>query len=295
VILSGNSVLISGGASSSVGGAGSGVSLLVATGSINSGGFTGNVLLSGAGNVTTFTGNPLQRLIVVSGNTGAYANFLTAGNVGGVRTIQTTGAYPSGIISGSVLISGVTNNIAVTTGAAGQIVISGDTGVFALSNNLQATGGNLQSQLLSLSGSITGGSLVVQTGLLTGVKNDISFYTPFVTTGLFLQETFVSNVMFITGYSIGAVTSGVGGAHMTSGASGAILQYPMVGELYHRTTGNSTGLISSFTFESGITYKKFTVANFATSREGRVGLSIFSGLSGLSNVTFGIFGIFSGV
>jgi hypothetical protein len=278
VILSGNSVLISGGASSSVGGAGSGVSLLVATGYSNSGGFTGNVLLSGAGGVVAFTG--ANRSIVISGTPA----------VGGVTSLAATGIINTGFFTGSVMLSGA-GNIVVSTGnqVSKLIVVSGDTGAYTNFTSLQ-------NQITSLSGAISGGSFVQITGLLiTGVKNDINFFTPFPTTGLALQETFVSNVMFITGYAIGATSSGVGGAHQTSGASGAVLQYPCVGEFYQRTTGNSTGLISSFTFNSGLLFQKASIANFATASDARIGLNIFSGISGAQNMTFALYCIYSGV
>ena len=411
VIVSGSNILVSGGAGGSVGGAGSGVSLLTATGSINSGGFTGNVLLSGAGNITTFTGNQAQKVIVISGDTGSYANFVTVGNTtlvrsiqttgnfpsgivsgsvvisgagvtlvttgaagqivisgDGVKTLQTTGDFPSGIVSGSVIISGLNGNTAVTTGAAGQLVISGNTGFFALTTNLQATGSNLQGQITSLStSSATGQAVIFDSGIqqgvtrqsfsfpinfnlppyvITQVKNlgntgagvptvyvsgvttsgfsgvydlpfnttgytltiyaasgafaplsisptqvrGVSFFSSFSITGNFLQEAIIPTQMTVTGYAIGVTTSGVGGAHQNSGASGLILQYPMTGNFYTRDQSNVTTTITGFTFDSGILFKSSGITSTTVPALNRVGLSIVSGLSGVANISFSLNG-----
>jgi hypothetical protein len=331
VILSGNSmILVSGGAGTSVGGAGSGVSLLVATGSINSGGFTGNVLLSGAGDVTITTGDQAQRVIVISGNTGAYANFVTVGNTTLVRSIQTTGNFPSGIVSGSVVISGA-GVTTVTTGAAGQIVISGDgvktlqtTGAYpsgSVSGNVLVSGAGSVSVTTGVNGNLivvsgTAGSANtgeltgvfypltsnpagyisntgLVTGLVTGIRNDVNFFFPVVITGTSLQEAFTSTNFTTTGWAIGCINTGRGGAHFTSGASGAILQYPLSGRFLQRATGGSTSLISNFSFDSGLLYKELLLPNtvLVTGRN-RVGIDIFSGLSGIAGVTFSIFGFY---
>lgn len=390
IILSGFNILISGGAASAGGGggAGSGVSFLAATGSINTGGFTGNVLLSGAGNLTTFTGNNASRLIVISGDTGAYGNFvslsqtggfLTLGNVGGVRAITATGSYPSGIISGAFYLSGI-GNITVTTGVNNGIVISGDTGAYsnfvtpsqtgllASSGNLQATGSNLQGQINTLSSqSSTGQAVIFDSGIqinvsrqsfmfpitfnlppyvvtqikhigpsggnpvtvgvsgvttsgFTGIFNTgisttgysltiyaasgafaptvisptnvrgVSFFTSYAITGNFLQEAFIPTQLNLTGYTIGCTSTGVGGAHQNSGASGLILQYPLTGSFYQRDSNNNTSTITGFTFDSGIFFKVSGFVSTIVTGLNRVGLSVVSGLSGIQNLTFSLNG-----
>jgi len=228
-----NTITISG---SSVAGQGTaGVNTIGATGITNTGYFTGDVLFSGAGNIVASTGNNNSKLIVISGDTGAYTNFitpsqtgqfvttaqtggfLTLGNVGGVRTLQTTGIYPSGFASGNVVISGI-SIIGVTTGAAGQIVISGNTGAYAnfvtLSQtgnvvNTSQTGGfaSIQvtgSTLLPLVNLTGAGNVTVFTGAnpLVVVSGNTGAYSSFVTlsqTGGFLTSTSLNPYMLITG------------------------------------------------------------------------------------------------
>jgi hypothetical protein len=240
------------------GGAGgaAGVSTLGATGTTNTGFFTGNILVSGAGNIVASTGNTTSKLIVVSGNTGAYANFITPSMTGGfvdstqsglltnvfyplssnpagyitsssnvgVRSIRTTGAFPSGTISGNVTISGI-SSISVTTGAAGQIVISGNTGMFdnftSDSELLSASGYivslinasaagvsslNGQSGVMQILGS---GNITIFTGAgFITVSGNTGAYANFITpsqTGGFLDSSDTGN--FVTTQQSGLLTN----------------------------------------------------------------------------------------
>lgn len=304
-------IVISGTAVAGPGGA-AGVNTIGATGITNTGYFTGDVLFSGAGNIVALTGNNNNKLIIISGDTGAYAvftlksetggytgtfyplyqnpsgyissvsgiltvsgstgiqdgqlligstgdnafiqgnlagssgvfvqsgsgsliigadstivrtnqtgGFLTLGNVGGVRTLQTTGAFPSGTVSGNVIISGI-GTVSVTTGAAGQIVISGAAtaqqggGVTSLAATGTTNTGFFTGDIM-LSGA---GSIVVSTGNQTSKVIVISGAG-----GSSIQVTGgnVSNPNF----------SGVGNVTVTTGGGGLVL-----------ISGNTTGISS---------------------------------------------------
>jgi hypothetical protein len=273
------------------GGAAGGVTSVGATGTTNTGYFTGSILVSGAGNVIASTGNQNLKVIVVSGDTGAYSNFvslsqtgnvvntsqtggfLTLGNVGGVRNIQSTGAYPSGIVSGNIIVSGV-GNISVTTGVVGQINISGDTGAyinfltpsatgnfitngmtgvltgefvrrnesgqFAASGNLTATGINLQNQIN------THGHNYVTSLAATGITN----------TGLFTGSVMLSgvgNIVVSTGDNSQEVIriSGDTGAYinfLTPSSTGGFVNSTQTGLLtnvFYPLNTNPAGYITS--------------------------------------------------
>lgn len=185
VMLSGSNILISGGAGGAGGGAGSGVSLLVATGSTNSGGFTGNVLLSGAGNVTAFTGT--SRVIIVSGNTGAYANFITPSMTGGFA-------------NASALFS---------TGANLQSQI------LSTQSQIFSTGANLENRI----NAITGQACVFDSGIQTNVTRQ-TFQFPIVFTQppfVFTQLKYLGNTGTSSPYIAisGVTTSGFTGVYNT--------------------------------------------------------------------------------
>lgn len=188
-----------------------GVNSIAATGIINTGYFTGSVILSGAGNITTFTGDNTNKLIVISGNTGAYTNFITPSqtglltgqfyplnsnpseyltnvSVGGVRTIITTGQFPSGTISGNVVLSGA-GNVNVFTGINSSIIISGNTGAYSnFLTSSSITGTNeiwidsaAMLPVTAVTGTITTGDLVYdvldfsQTASLPSAQFKLSF------------------------------------------------------------------------------------------------------------------------
>jgi hypothetical protein len=175
VILSGSSILISGDPLG-MGLFSTGVTSLAASGTINTGLFTGNLILSGGGNITVFTG--ANNTIHISGNTGAYANFLTLGATAGVVSFNTTGFFPSGRVSGNVVISG-TDSTRVYTGENGTIIVSGiPIGLRSIAaTGIINTGFFTGDVLLSGAGNIT---------VLTGVRPLIVISgdtTSFVTTG----------------------------------------------------------------------------------------------------------------
>jgi hypothetical protein len=117
VKIDGNTVIISGDVRTT------GVLSIGASGNINTGSYTGNVRLSGGGHSVVFTGQ--HPIMHISGNTGAYGNFLTPSSIIGVPSITTTGYFPSGLTSGHVVVSGA-GTISVYTGISGVIIISGD-------------------------------------------------------------------------------------------------------------------------------------------------------------------------
>jgi hypothetical protein len=211
VILSGSTILISGDPIG-MGLFTTGVTSLGATGSINTGLFTGNIVLSGGGNITVFTG--ANNTIHISGDTGAYANFLTLGTTAGVISLTTTGTFPSGRVSGSVFVSGA-DSVRVYTGANNSIVVSGiPIGV----RSIGATG-------------------TVNTGFFTG---DILLSGAGNVTVL----TGVSPLLIISGNTSSFVTTGQTGTLASSGnlfATGSNLQNQI-----NRITG------SSCLFDSGI-------------------------------------------
>ena len=86
-----------------------GVTTIAATGITNTGVISGDVMFSGAGNVVVSTGTPINKLIRISGDTGAYSNFTTPSQITGCNEIwipvgamtpSTSGPIPTtGIIS----------------------------------------------------------------------------------------------------------------------------------------------------------------------------------------------------
>jgi hypothetical protein len=288
------------------------VTSLAATGTTNTGFFTGDAMLSGAGNIVVSTGTPINKLLVISGNTGAYANFVTLGQtgglvssantgnfvttgqtgllinvfyplnsnpsnyltpstVGGVRTLTTTGFFPSGIVSGNVAISGI-SIISVTTGAAGQIVISGNTGMFDnfttdsellsasgyLVNLISASSAgvsslNGQSGVLNILGSgnvtiFTGAGFITVSGNTGAYAN---FLTPSTVGGVRTLQTTGTNPSGIVSGNV--VLSGAGNTSVFTGANGVII-----------ISGTGGGGQSSFAGVSSIAATGITNTGFFT-------------------------------
>lgn len=121
----------------------------------------------------------------------------------------------------------------------------------------------------------------------------ISQYYDYIYTGLNNNETWVYDALTITGWRIGAIASGTGPAHFSSGSSGTPIMTPLTGNWYQRGTGNTTGLIAQFSFNSGVIYLQNSVNNITVSGLSRIGLNLFSGLSGIQGVTFSLFGYLS--
>jgi hypothetical protein len=124
-----NGIIIISGASVAGPGGSAGVNSIAATGATNTGFFTGDVMFTGAGNVVVSTGTPINKLIVVSGNTGAYANFVTLSQTGNVVNTSQTGGFLSFKVTGSPLLplvnlTGASNTV-VTTGGGGLVITSG--------------------------------------------------------------------------------------------------------------------------------------------------------------------------
>lgn len=286
------------------------ITSLAATGTTNTGFFTGDAILSGAGNVVVSTGTPINKLIVVSGNTGAYANFvslsqtgglvssantgtfvttgqtgllinvfyplnsnpsqyLTSSTVGGVRTLQTTGTFPSGIVSGNVVVSG-TSIISVTTGNNGTIVISGNTGMFdnfTSDSELLSTSGYLVSLISASSAgvsSLNGLSGVINligsgnVAIFTGsqgitISGNTGAYSNFLTpgniggvrtltlTGHTTQSGIISGDVVITGAGNVSVYTGISGTAIISGDTGAYANFVSLSQTGGLVSSANTG------------------------------------------------------
>lgn len=193
-ILSGTNTILISGDPIGMGTNTTGVMSVGAIGSVNTGLFTGHIILSGGGNITVFTG--VNNRIHISGDTGAYANFLTIGAVAGVVSLIATGYFPSGRVSGNAVISGA-DSVRVYTGVNGSIVVSGlPLGV----SSLAATGtvntgfftGNI---LLSGAGNIT---IYTGTNPLIIISGDTSSFITTGQTGVFAA----SGNLFATGANL---------------------------------------------------------------------------------------------
>ncbi len=121
----------------------------------------------------------------------------------------------------------------------------------------------------------------INSGIITGNYVNLSFYFDPVATGLATAEAFISRNINVTGYALGAVTSGAGPL-----ISGGML----TGRLYARNPDNSTQIFQTFTFNSGV-YYSFS-GNLAVPLTGnqRIGVDILSSLSGIAKFSVGVFG-----
>lgn len=243
-----------------------GVLSIGASGNINTGFFTGHLILSGGGNIVAFTGD--IPTIHISGNTGAYNNFLTPDSTIGVSTITTSGFFPSGIVSGNIVISGA-GRINIYTGVNGSIIISGlDRGV----NSIGATGA-------INTGSFTGNVM------LSGANNIIVY------TGIPINNSIV--ISGNTGSLVGLLTVLQTGQFATStnlAATGAIIQ----SQLNSRPTGNicmfDSGIqqgvtVQSFNFPILFTYPPFVFTQLKYLGNTGAGLPTI-GVSGITSSGF---------
>jgi hypothetical protein len=186
---------------------GVGVRMIVPTGTSQSGNISGNVIFTGAGNVTVSTG--ISGHIVVSGNTGAYANFVTLSQTGNVVNTSQTGGFASIQVTGSPLLPLVnltgTGNVTVTTGGVGGslVTINGNTGAYANFVTLSQTGNVVNT-------SQTGGFLTL--GNVGGVRT-------IQTTGAF-PSGIVSGNIVVSGAGNINVFTGVNGTIIISGTGG---------------------------------------------------------------------------
>ncbi len=98
-----------------------------------------------------------------------------------------------------------------------------------------------------------------------------------------MGESFIGSSFILTGYALGAVTSGAGPLIGTNAQ--------MSGRIYSRALDNSTTTLFNFTFNSGL-FSYYSGNGLAINCTGgsRIGLDITSSLSGISKFSVGVFG-----
>jgi hypothetical protein len=152
-----------------------------------SGNFTGGLYING---IPVSTGGSSSSAAGVS-----QLNTLT-GNLS-IIGVSGVSVYISG--TNGIIVSGNFNTGSfVTTGQTGNFVTTSQTGVFATSANLISTGSNLQGQISSLSGTLTGNYVLTTTA--TGISGTLT--TSIASTGSNLQgqiNSLSGKVVFITG------------------------------------------------------------------------------------------------
>jgi hypothetical protein len=129
-----------------------------------------NVNLVGAGNVTVFLpSGTLSGNVIVSGSTGAYANFVNTGYATGI-----SGALQSQINSLNTFTGATTGLYYPRFTNPSGYVWTGQTGAFAAAINLVSTGQNLQGQINSLSGNLTGSLNLIPSTIRVSGSNFIT-------------------------------------------------------------------------------------------------------------------------
>ncbi len=123
----------------------------------------------------------------------------------------------------------------------------------------------------------------INSGIVTGNFYSLSLFVDPVTSGLAVGESFIGSSFILTGYALGAVTSGAGPLIGTNAQ--------MSGRIYSRALDNSTTTLFNFTFNSGL-FPYYSGNGLAINCTGgsRIGLDITSSLSGISKFSVGVFG-----
>lgn len=207
-----------------------GVNFITATGTVNSGVASGNVVFTGIGNITVSTG--INKSIVISGNTGAYSNFITSSQTGALtgQFYPLTG-NPSGFVTST---SGVVNVQGSATILDGQLLI-GTSGLNAF----------IQGNVYGVSGIITqsgSGQLIISTDSSIVKTNQTGGFSSVQVTGSSLLP-----LINLTGAGNVSVTTGASGIVNISGNTGAYSNF------LTNITGTSEIWIAAGAMTPGIT------------------------------------------
>ena len=249
-----------------------------------------NVSILGGNNTVTETQN-----VNISGGNNTVQGF-TATFYSGQNIVTTESTV---IVNGEadILINGGAANVYGNAYVSGDITFNDNNAPTTINNSTVGFSGT--STVTLNSGIVQGGNNNLYgnatvnggTNILSGSsKASITFWLDTVFTGNAVQELWLPEDVTFTGLRLGAAVSGRGGVHLNSGASGLLLNYPLVGQLYQRTPQNNAIQFASFTFNSGELYQVSGASNVQLSGNNRLGINILSGLSGIQGFSVGLYG-----
>lgn len=220
-----------------------GVTSLMATGFVWSGSavtgiiYSGNILISGGGNVSVFTGATSGfQSIIVSGNTGNLVfqgmtgQFVDTAHTGGFVSISQTGQFVDSSKTGNFLTS-------VSLFGVNTLITSG----ISLSGNVTLTG------IAGVGVSISGNTFI-----FSGVSNQTGQFVTSAQTGQFVDSS--KTGQFITTAQTGQFApSGMTGQFITTAQTGHVHSQYLTGP-YGVTNLITTGFVWSGSAVTGITY-----------------------------------------
>jgi hypothetical protein len=154
-----------------------------------------------------------------------------------------------------------------------------------VTNEVSTLSGHFTNEVSTLSGNI---QQLIESQSPSSPPN-YSFFFDYPYTGYGIAESFISQDFEITGIKIGCYESGIGPAHLSSGASGDLVNSPLTGNIYQRTVLNEKIIGNTFGIDSGQYYISLPVSYLITG-DNRIGIDILSGLSGLKGLTINILG-----
>jgi hypothetical protein len=114
-----------------------------------------------------------------------------------------------------------------------------------------------------------------------------NFFLSIPYTGLSLYEEYLNTDYIVTGWEVYLGESGVGPAHLTSGASGQPIWSPLTGQLYVRSPLNPSNrsAIANFYINSGQFANSGQIFQDTLTGNQIIGLDIYSGLSGAEDLS----------
>lgn len=114
-----------------------------------------------------------------------------------------------------------------------------------------------------------------------------NFFLSVPYTGLSLYEEYLNTDFIVTGWEVYLGESGLGPAHLTSGASGQPIWSPLTGQLYVRSPLNPSNRssIANFYINSGQFANSGQIFQDTLTGNQIIGLDIYSGLSGAEDLS----------
>ena len=214
---------------------------------------TGDVIVSGRGNISVMN---TGQFIFISGNTGAYSNFVLKTQTG-IFALQSSLnnviAYTATLFSN---LSGYSNTTFVKKTDTGNFITTGQTGSFGNAVNTGSLTGSFYPLYSNPSGYITTGQTgsfgnAINTGILTGafyplVGNPSGFILP-SQTGIFITTSQTGSFV-TTGQTGNFITNYQTGIFITTSQTGQFAQSGLVSantvqiSNLNSWTGNSTGI-----------------------------------------------------